>query len=1378
MAYAFVQQNAADNAAGATTITVTLTPTAGNLLVFAVSGDSLDTTSIALSDNLGTHNTFTQIGTDLVTAVDQRCAWWFAANCKGGATTFTATFSASTRFRTIYVAEYSGIATSNPFLNGTRAEQTNPGTGTDAVSSGNANATSQPALVWGFSIDANGGTTPNAGTGFTARTGVWSTATCLGRGEDKRVTATGNVAATWTATTGTDDHASGVGIFAEAAATPTVSGWAPDFPDRFPPRMSVSALGVAVAPVIVAALVPLCWAPSFQDSAPGRPALNQATGVAVEPVFVPPSQPPATPMSWSPEFPDFASRARQPVITGGSFAPEATLPNPPPPALSWSPEFPDTIPRARAALLADGMVEPVAPNAVPSLTSWESGYPDMNPRARAAIQSAVGAPTLPQPNPPASIFPLSISSDNRYLRKVDGTPFLIKADTTWSLFVDIPLTGTRGIDAFLTTITGQGFNAVSGNVIEHHYTVVKPPKNQNSDLPFTKTLNGSTYTGSPNGTTSSNGTQGQFASDNYSNINTQAPDPTFINNVYWQACETILNSCLSHNVAVFVWPFYLGFHAGDEGWMQELVAWDAVTGAGGFTGFSFANASKSKAWNYGAWLADRWKAYPHIIWVAGGDYGSGSQTLDTQQKAAVESVISGMKSVAGQQSVFWTAHWDRDSISTDTALTSVTFDINGSYCAEAVAERTRAAYAHSPVSPACLIEWFYENDLFGGSAPYRKYMYWGYLGGIAGGFFGNEQIWRFDDGTPGTDFLTLETTQATLDAVRMFAFWDARPWHRLKPSGLGGMGTLVTAGGGTASPQSTDYVAAAATPEGDLLLAYVPPAHTGSVTIDMTKLGASVTARWWDPTNATFTAIGTFANTGTHAFTTPGNNSAGDTDWLLVLEAPNAPMELSWGPSFPDRCLRAALTTAQVVSGVVEPVAPPPPPTLANWSPEFPDAVPRVDRMPRIGGLTTPEATLPDAPALSWNPSFPDRLSRPVSQPYVAGAVVPPTDTNAGPLTWSPDFPDRAPGRARVTLGGPAGPPSDTNAGPLTWAPVAPDRVPGRPRVTLGGETAPPADRNAGPLTWAPSYPDRVLGRPRTIESGAVAQIGDVTAALLSWQPVAAIPAPRRQIIVGGETAPVPVPPAVPSLSWAPSFPDRAPVAPRAVLGEQVAPDVILPNAAAPAMSWEPAFPDAVPRARAAPIIGGATKPEAVLPNAPSPLLAWAPSFPDRLVRARATQIVGGPVQPEATLPNAPAPTLPWAPSFPDAIQRPRAAQIAGGMAAPNAAPVPLFPAWVADYPDMAPRARGAQIAGGLVGPDTTLPNPPAPEMSWLPVLHDLVWLVRRPVLTGGISAPPFLAPPPVIPDGHVRISGVSPDPEVYDWSGSVPTDDTYGFSG
>jgi hypothetical protein len=54
----------------------------------------------------------------------------------------------------------------------------------------------------------------------------------------------------------------------------------------------------------------------------------------------------------------------------------------------------------------------------------------------------------------------------------------------------------------------------------------------------------------------------------------------------------------------------------------------------------------------------------------------------------------------------------------------------------------------------------------------------------------------------------------------------------------------------------------------------------------MSKLSGPATARWYDPTNGVFTEISglPFANTGTQSFTTPGSNSSGDPDWVLVVE--------------------------------------------------------------------------------------------------------------------------------------------------------------------------------------------------------------------------------------------------------------------------------------------------------------------------------------------------------------------------------------------------------------------------------------------------------------------------------------------------------------
>ncbi len=112
----------------------------------------------------------------------------------------------------------------------------------------------------------------------------------------------------------------------------------------------------------------------------------------------------------------------------------------------------------------------------------------------------------------------------------------------------------------------------------------------------------------------------------------------------------------------------------------------------------------------------------------------------------------------------------------------------------------------------------------------------------------------------------------------------ARTWWQLVPSGLGGIGTIVV---GSNAVNDSTYVAAAATPSGSMMIAYVPPSHGGSVTIDMTKLSGPSTARWFDPTTATFSTVsgGPFANIGTHAFTPPaGAHGDGTTDWTLLLE--------------------------------------------------------------------------------------------------------------------------------------------------------------------------------------------------------------------------------------------------------------------------------------------------------------------------------------------------------------------------------------------------------------------------------------------------------------------------------------------------------------
>ena len=69
------------------------------------------------------------------------------------------------------------------------------------------------------------------------------------------------------------------------------------------------------------------------------------------------------------------------------------------------------------------------------------------------------------------------------------------------------------------------------------------------------------------------------------------------------------------------------------------------------------------------------------------------------------------------------------------------------------------------------------------------------------------------------------------------------------------------------------------------MVVYMPTART--ITVNMASLKGNANAKWFDPTNGAYTSIAgqPFPNQGTQQFTPPGNNHAGDGDWVLVLDA-------------------------------------------------------------------------------------------------------------------------------------------------------------------------------------------------------------------------------------------------------------------------------------------------------------------------------------------------------------------------------------------------------------------------------------------------------------------------------------------------------------
>jgi len=319
----------------------------------------------------------------------------------------------------------------------------------------------------------------------------------------------------------------------------------------------------------------------------------------------------------------------------------------------------------------------------------------------------------------------------------------------------------------------------------------------------------------------------------------------------------------------FMFPAYTGSNP-SQGWMTEMVA-NGVT----------------KMTTYGAFIANRYKARGNIVWMLGGDYGTGARSFTQAELDVEKAMLAGMQ-IAGQQSTNFSAEWWGDTIytdQTDPTLQAVgtlqgVYSFNGN-----VSSTARKGYNHSPVMPTFLLEEPYDEEGPDGNGvnpsatqPVRRFQWWGWLSGIGGYVSGNGYVWTFKTGI----WINHLNTQGAKDMARLNAFARSIAWFNLVPSGLAGMRTLVAAGG--SSPDSSDYVAGAATPDGRLLVVYVPPDHSGPITVDMTVMSGTTRARWFNPTSAVYTLIGTFSNTGTSPFTPPGDNGTGFTDWVLLLE--------------------------------------------------------------------------------------------------------------------------------------------------------------------------------------------------------------------------------------------------------------------------------------------------------------------------------------------------------------------------------------------------------------------------------------------------------------------------------------------------------------
>jgi fibronectin type 3 domain-containing protein len=429
------------------------------------------------------------------------------------------------------------------------------------------------------------------------------------------------------------------------------------------------------------------------------------------------------------------------------------------------------------------------------------------------------------PTLPSGTAPLLyISTNGRYLVDANNQPFYLIGDTAWALPAGLTLAQAT---TYFQTRASQGFNLVLMDAdLQLAASPVGAPQrgplDANGNAPFTAFLPGTNL------------------------YDVSKPNP-----VYWQNVDNILTIAAQNGVEVL---------------------FDVYDNYAPWFGFGSSPNSIANLTAYGQFLGQRYAGFDNIIWMLGNDY-----TENAGGDASLGAVIQGIRQFDNRHLGFgmdqFGSTFDNTGLRSNLQLNSFYEYSPGPWRSLYLSQYNRPDFG-----PTFNIESGYEfNTSLGVSeADVRDEHYSFLLNGATGDVYGNEDVWPFD--SAWRDWQAALNSEGGHEMTYAANLIKSIPWYNLVPDQNG------TVFPGVGSP--TDY-SGAYTADGTLALAYKPSTGTGSQSfnVNMGQFAGTVTAQWYDPTNGTYTPIGSFANSGSHTFTSASSNSVGQNDFVLVLKA-------------------------------------------------------------------------------------------------------------------------------------------------------------------------------------------------------------------------------------------------------------------------------------------------------------------------------------------------------------------------------------------------------------------------------------------------------------------------------------------------------------
>lgn len=433
----------------------------------------------------------------------------------------------------------------------------------------------------------------------------------------------------------------------------------------------------------------------------------------------------------------------------------------------------------------------------------------------------------PTPDPSRKAAPVgpplvtSVSPNGRFFLDQYGMPLLVKGDSPWALMTRLSPQQAR---LWFADRQKQGFNAAVVSLV------------------------GATDNGGP--------------SDDGATFDELVPfvdgDILQWQEPYWERATEYLRLAAEHGITVMLYPI--------DGWT---------------IGNAFVPTSIEQCHRYGGKVAERFRELPNIVWMSGGDYFSAAEDLarGSDVDHCIDAMMRGIRA-AGDNRPFSMQLGYEKSVSTDNPYWARRVDWNFVYTYYPTYKAVLDAYQREPAIPAVLGEANYEGENNQPESPpttdetLRRQVLWALTSGAAGEFVGSDD-WEFHD-----DWEQRLSTNALTQITRLRTLFSTFRWWELVPDTAN---ELVSAGRGTelttdepTDVMENDYVTAARAPDGRLAVIYVPTQRT--ISVDRSAMAAGTEAAWIDPTSGARRPVPMAAT-----FTTPGANTGGGNDWLLVL---------------------------------------------------------------------------------------------------------------------------------------------------------------------------------------------------------------------------------------------------------------------------------------------------------------------------------------------------------------------------------------------------------------------------------------------------------------------------------------------------------------